>query len=522
MAEERRRVIDEGREHAAPVAENAAAEGRRRQEARQAAEQEGPESRPEEERRGKGLRQRLAAARAKIRRANDAIDRALGTSAKADKAKKVLDTPDTMATRVNMPMESGLRTHANTTSDDGLLANTAIMGQVGSGINAVTDALGVLNDLRTLNTARKSGDDTGPASHKPRKDKRGKPLGAASGSAMVTGDVSSAVNAGVKNAGNLAGVPALGELSGGATIVFSMIAVLREIPVVWKTFTKKSDIKAVDLEAPDGVERAEAMLQDVLDQMGRARAGLAQAQAQQAQAAGPSNAAGAAADVSPDVLAFTQEVDRLHGQLLAELVRLREYARHKQHTKLAKRITNLGGNSVRTAAGSLAIAAAAGAVSGPAAPAVAGVAAAFLLGNALYKGARAGSNRYVEARHPDRWARPTLAQDENEATRSGTPAAEGVGRGDAVAEFFKVTKSVKQGERHYMAQELYALAAGPDVRVGRDVPDDIRDSARALLKVLKASPDKHGLTEQQWADSLNDPAQQSAWEKEITNQLSSG
>ncbi|MCF2127488.1 hypothetical protein L1I79_13715 [Strepomyces sp. STD 3.1] len=498
----------------APVTEEAqvAAEEERAaaEEEREAAEEQ--RGQEEVEQRRRGLRRRLAAIRAKLGQVNEKVDQLLGTEAKADKSKKVLDTPDTMATRVNAPTEAGVRTQAKATSDTGDMQTTAVMGQVGSGINFVTDALGVINDLRTLNTARKSRHDTGPASHKARKDMKGKPLGVASSGSMVVGDLSSMANAAVKNSGNLNGVTALGELTGGATVAFSMIAVLREIPAVWKTYTKKSRLKALDLEAPDAAPKAAGMLQDVLDQLGRAQARLGAATAEQAQGN------------EPEIDEFAAAVASLNSRLQAEIVELRQYARHKQHTKLAKRVANLGGNSVRTAAGGLAIAAAAGAVTGPAAPAVAGVAAAFLLGNGLYKGARAGSNRYVEARHPDRWARPTLAQDENEAERTegaGAAGAQGVRRRDAVAEFFKVTKSVKQGERHHMAQKLYALAAGPDVRVGRDVPEDIRRSARALLVVLKAGPDQHHQSEEEWTASLNDPTQQGAWEKEITNQLSS-
>ncbi|MGW2176431.1 hypothetical protein ACWEDZ_30820 [Streptomyces sp. NPDC005047] len=492
-AEEAQVVAEE--ERAAVEEERAAAEEQRSQE--------------EVEQRRRGLRQRLAATGAKLGRVSEKINQLLGTEAKADKSKKVLDTPDTMATRVNAPTEAGVRTQAKATSDTGEMQTTAVMGQVGSGINFVTDALGVINDLRTLNTARKSRNDTGPASHKSRKDMKGKPLGVASSGSMVVGDLSSMANAAVKNSGNLNGVTALGEVTGGATVAFSMIAVLREIPAVWKTYQKKSRLKALDLEAPDAAPRAADMLQDVLDQLGRAQARLGEATAEQTPG------------TETEIADFAAQVARLNGQLQAEIVGLRQYARHKQHTKLAKRVANLGGNSVRTAAGGLAIAAAAGAVSGPAAPAVAGVAAAFLLGNALYKGARAGSNRYVEARHPDRWARPTLAQDENEAERTEGAGTAGVRRRDAVAEFFKVTKSVKQGERHHMAQKLYALAAGPEVRVGRDVPEEIRRSARALLVVLKAGPDQHHQSEEEWTASLNDPAQQGAWEKEITNQLSS-
>ncbi|WP_217146375.1 hypothetical protein [Streptomyces sp. AC627_RSS907] len=495
----------------------AAAERRRRPEA--AAEGEGRQ--PEEtevtagEQRQRGAMRRLFGTGEKLKQVNAKIEQLFGTS-KADKSKKVIDVPDTMATRLNAPAEGGVRLHGQATSNADQVQATAVQGQVGTGINIVTDSLGLFNDLRTLRAGYKDRKAVGPESHKSRKDVKGKTLGAAQNSGMVVGDAAGMANAAVRNAGRLDGVPALGEVAGGATVFYSALIAVREAAAVWRTYDKDRELKKVVQEAPDEVRRNEARLQDVLDGLGKAQTGL-----DRVRALPPRRLLGLGAARDEDIARFGQEVAVLTQQLEAYLAGIGRYARHKQHTKLAKRITNLGGNSVRTAGGGLAIAAAAGAVSGPAAPAVAGVAAAFLLGNALYKGARAGSNRYVAARHPDRWARPTLAEGETGTDRPGASAAGGARRRDAVAEFFKVTKSVPQGERQFMAQELYALAAGPDVRVGRDVPADVRASARALLLVLKAGPDRHGRSQKEWEDSLNDPGQQAAWEKEIANQLSS-
>lgn len=447
----------------------------------------------------------------------------LATSSKTDKAKKILDPPDTVANRINAPTEGGVRTQAQATGDTGQVEATAIVAQVDTGINAVTDVLGVVNDARALNTARKGRKGVGPESHKPRKDMNGKPLGVVQNVGMVAGDATGMANAAVRNAGHLGGVSALGEATGVFSIFYSTVIAARDSTVLWKTYNKNRALKGL-VQGPSGdASGYEGQLQHVHDRLGEVQRRTAGAGPAREQEGGESDVVAAevgtaAAELGAGVL----EVNQL---LHAELAQIIQYARHKQHTKMGKRIASLGGNTVRTAGGGLAIAAAAGAIAGPAAPAVAGVAAALLLSGALYKGARAGSNRYVAARHPDRWARPTPAQAEAGTERPDAAAAASAPapaeRRDALKEFFKVTKSVQQGERHYMAQKLYALAAGPDVPASRNAPDGVRESARALLGVLKAGPSQHRKTPEEWASSLNDPAQQSAWEKEIANQLSS-
>ncbi|WP_426520629.1 hypothetical protein [Streptomyces sp. MH13] len=518
-AERRRQPRAEEAEAAGPREEGTAAEERRRRAELAAAAAEKrrePEAAVAEaaaEGRQRSGTRGLFGARDRLKEATGKLTQILGTS-KADKSKKVLDVPDTMATRVNGPTEGGVRSHGLATSNAGQVQDTAIQGQVGSGINLVTDSLGLFNDLRALAAGFKGRNATGPASHKPRKDVNGKPLGAAQNTAMVVGDVGSVGNAAARNAGRLEGVTALAEMSGGATVVFSVLIATRDAAAIWKTYHKDRALKGMVQEAPGESPEAAGRLQEVLDRLGQAQAGL-----DRVKALPPRRLLQLAAAREEDMAKFARQVNGFTNQLHAHLAEVGRYARHKQHTKVGKRIANLGGNSVRTAGGGLAIAAAAGAVSGPAAPAVAGVAAAFLLGNAVYKGTRAGSNRYEEARHPDRWARPTLAQDETRMPEA--PPADGARRGDALKEFFKVTKSVKQGKRHFMAQKLYALAAGPDVPVGKSVPAEIRTPARALLVVLKAGPVQHRLSQQEWEESLNKPELQSAWEKEITNQLSS-
>ncbi|MFD7819547.1 hypothetical protein ACFV6E_42575 [Streptomyces sp. NPDC059785] len=506
----------ERREMRAAVATDAAAEARRRQE--EAAAETRRQREEEQEQQG---RRHLVAAAARLKKVTGKVRQIFAIESKADKSKKILDLPDTAVNRIITPSEGGFRSQAQAASNTSQLQDAAVIAQVGVGVNTLTDLLGVLNDGRALKSAYKGRNGTGPGSHKPRKDLKGKSLGLVQNTGMVVGDISSTANTAVRNIGHLGGVPVLGELTGGASAFYSTVMAIRDVPAVWNAYSKNRALGDMIAAAPEGASGAGNRLQDVLDQMGQVQDQLTRARAQREQGGSRPEGSGAAAARIAAVADFEAQVADLTGQLKAELLRVGRYAQHKQHTRMAKRVTNFGGNTVRAAGGGLAIAAAAGAVSGPAAPAVAGVAAAMLLGNAAYKGIRAGSNRYVAARHPDRWARPTSAQGASGTEQTEAPAAEGVGRGDALKEFFKVTKSVQQGERHFMAQELYALAAGPNVPVGRNVPDDVRQSARALLVILKAGPSQHNQSQEEWAASLDDPEQQTAWEKEITNQLSS-
>ncbi|MFD6285936.1 hypothetical protein [Streptomyces sp. NPDC060205] len=527
-AEQRRReeeeeaAAEEQRRQEAAAAAAVAVEDETRSDRSESDESEPDRTPPETKQRRRGLR-RLARAGGKLKKVAGRIRELFSTSSKTDKAKKILDQPDTVANRFNAPTEGGVRTHAQSTGDTGQVQATAIVTQVDTAINAVTDVLGVVNDARALHTARKGRKGVGPESHKPRKDMRGKPLGLAQNVGMVGGDATGMANAAVRNAGQLGGVAALGEATGAFSMFYSTVIAARDSTVIWKTYNKNRALKGL-AEGPSGETSGnEDRLQDVSDRLGEVQQQTARAGAAREQGGDQSDVV--AAEVSTAAAELGEGVLDLNQQLHAELAQIIQYARHKQHTKMGKRIASLGGNTVRTAGGGLAIAAAAGAIAGPAAPAVAGTAAALLVSGALYKGARAGSNRYVAARHPDRWARPTPAQAEagTDGPETAAPVAtpEPATRRDALKEFFKVTKSVPQGERHYMAQKLYALAAGPEVPASSNTPDDVRASARALLGVLKAGPAQHKQSPEEWAASLNDPAQQSAWEKEIANQLSS-
>lgn len=88
-------------------------------------------------------------------------------------------------------------------------------------------------------------------------------------------------------------------------------------------------------------------------------------------------------------------------------------------------------------------------------------------------------------------------------------------------EALKFWKKVGNGERQAMARKIYALAAGPDIKGSDTTTAEMRESARSLLKVLKAGPESQRLSPEEWADSLDDPGRSGEWIKEIAEQLSS-
>ncbi|MEW1722308.1 hypothetical protein [Streptomyces sp. NPDC093109] len=188
------------------------------------------------------------------------------------------------------------------------------------------------------------------------------------------------------------------------------------------------------------------------------------------------------------------------------------YALGKQRNKLGKQAFTAVGESTKAAGGIVTAVAAtaggAGLASNPVGWGLAAGAAGLILGVTAYKAGRAGKKRYDGARHPERWS-----ADE-------TPA-EPASREDALKEALKFWKKVENGEREAMARKLYGLAAGPDIKGSGSTTAEMRDSARALLIALKSGPAKHRMTQDEWANSLNDPSRTGTWVKEIAAQLSS-
>lgn len=189
------------------------------------------------------------------------------------------------------------------------------------------------------------------------------------------------------------------------------------------------------------------------------------------------------------------------------------YALGKQRNKMGKQAFTAVGESTKAAGGIVTAVAAtaggAGLASNPVGWGLAAGAAGLVLGVTAYKAGRAGMKRYDGARHPDRWA--------DDATAAAEPAS----REDALKEALKFWKKVENGERQAMARKIYGLAAGADITGSGDTAAALRDSARDLLIALKAGPTQHRQTQDEWTDSLNDPAKSAAWVKEIAEQLSS-
>ncbi|MEU4148626.1 hypothetical protein [Streptomyces parvulus] len=434
------------------------------------------------------------------------------------KAKQRIDPADTAVLRGSAPVGGPLRSDATQDANQGLVRSTAQQGQVETGVNVVNSALGIVNDGRDVAAGYKGRNGKGPESHQDRKKLRGKTAGLATNTLMGVNDVTKITDNAVRNAENLAGVAPLGATGGALTMGFSTLIAARDTVVIKDTFDKRKKLKEhFQGEAAARTRR----LQDVLDELGTSTGNLVR------ECAKLSGAQGDSADgVMQAIDRERGGIDGLRHELMGHLAAARDYTVDKQNRKLRKRAADLTGNVARTAAGAVAVAAVAGAVSGPIGPAVAGGAAAAALGGlAVHKGRKKAVKRYDSVRHPDKHARPTTAQEGTEETEATEPRMSKDGKGgrkrDAWAEAFKVTKGIKQGKRQFNAQEIYALAAGPAVPVGRNVPDDIRRQARDFLKDLKCDPARHNQTEEEWEASLNDPAQQKEWEGVIAKQLAS-
>ncbi|GAA4000162.1 hypothetical protein GCM10022384_53920 [Streptomyces marokkonensis] len=428
-------------------------------------------------------------------------------------AKKRLDPSDTAVLRGSAPSGVAAQAHAKDSNTEVKFGGPPQL-QFESGSNAAVSVLGAVNDGRGYLSARKVKDAKGAEAHQADKDKKGKSAGFLTNSLMTISDGLKVGNAAMKNKGVAEGVTGLGEGTGVLTAVFSVGIGARESRVLHRTKHKRRNLVKHSLKDVEAV-RGRA-LQKVLDRLGDVNAELA---ATTAGLSGPQ--AGPTEEQLKSLGESQAEADNLRKELMEHLASGQQYAIKKQDRKIVKRAVNLGGNVIRTAGGILAVVALAGTLATPAAPAVGAGAAAALGGLAAYKGGKGGYKRAMEVRHPAKWARTTLAQGETEFTEKTEETEEKGSKRKATAEAFKVTKSVGQGERQLTAQEIYALAAGPAVPVGKNVPKEARDKARELLIDLNCTPEKRKESKEEWEDSLNDPDRQEDWEKYIAKQLAS-
>ncbi|MFG3335314.1 hypothetical protein ACGFZZ_25305 [Streptomyces tendae] len=431
------------------------------------------------------------------------------------KVKAWTDVPDVAALRASAPYSGTQRAEATQHGNTGTVQDTAAQ-QLTEGVpNTVADLTGTIDNVRALKNSYKKRGESGPASHDHRRNLKTKFNGAVTAGLMLINDA-------VKGADNIgrvtesaAGMAELGAAGGGLTAAFSALTLGRDIKVFKDTRAQRKELKT---HFSGEIAKRDRKLQEVLDALGTANTKLAQDSITLA-AAEP----GAEAEALQAVEADRTHIEGLRQELTGHLASGRDYAVKKKKRKLRRRAINGGGNLARTTAGAVAIAAAAGAVSGGIGAGVVGATTAVALGEgAVEKGLRKANKRYDSVRDYQKHARTTHPQEGTPKPEKPRLDEDGRGRkSDALKEAVMVTHSIKQGKRQLNAQELYAQAAGPAVPVGENVPEDIRRRARAFLKALKCSPAKHNQDDDQWLASLNDPDLQTEWEEAIAKSLSS-
>ncbi|GHA84147.1 hypothetical protein GCM10010330_42800 [Streptomyces tendae] len=431
------------------------------------------------------------------------------------KVKAWTDVPDVAALRASAPYSGTQRAEATRHGDTGTVQDTAAQ-QLTEGVpNTVADLTGTIDNVRALKNSYKKRNESGPASHDHRRNLKTKFNGAVTAGLMLINDaVKGADNIG-RVTENAAGMAELGAAGGGLTSAFSALTLGRDVKVFKDTRAQRKELKT---HFSGEIAKRDRKLQEVLDALGTANTKLAQDSISLAAAE-----TGAEAEALQAVEADRTHIEGLRQELMGHLASGRDYAVLKKKRKLRRRAINGGGNLARTTAGAVAIAAAAGAVSGGIGAGVVGATTAVALGEgAVEKGLRKANKRYDSVRDYQKHARTTHPQEGTPEPEKPRLDEDGRGRkSDALKEAVMVTHSIKQGKRQLNAQELYAQAAGPAVPVGENVPEDIRRRARAFLKALKCSPVKHNQDDDQWLASLNDPDLQTEWEEAIAKSLSS-
>jgi hypothetical protein len=435
-----------------------------------------------------------------------------------DTFKRNLDQIDTFVKGVQTPTNAGLSQTAAAAVNDGLKHSAAASGTAAASENLLTEATGgVVSGL----DAYKSSQDakkfqTGAQHHTANKKAKTKGTDAVI-SAVSSGSYSAAIAKEATKLQMAANAAMAAEASGALSGAVGGAKGIRAGRRVTKAARKYKNLRA--LGDPRLVHAASlAQLEEVVQQCNER---IAQLYAKLE--AGRDDPERDVDDILADLDAYADELDGAREaaealesaqQDVETLAAARKYAKRKQLTKIGKEAAGGVGESAKAAAGVVTVVAAAGAglASNPVGWGLAAAGAGLILGATAYKGYRAATKRYEEARHPERWG----PKDED------GKAAEGKSRGDALKDSLKFWKKVEKGERQAKARDIYALAAGPDIPGSGRRTDEMRASARALLVALKAGPDHHKLDPDTWADTLNDPAKSVAWIKEIAEQLASG
>lgn len=436
-----------------------------------------------------------------------------------ERANKHLDVLDTLVLRGMVPANAEMNWKASQSSNTGLSEQAGASAAAAGAEMGLTDGVTAVNNVIDARKAYKESKEnpTGPSSHAPRKKYPSKTLDAIQNTAT---DVSDFIGV-AKNALHAEGVvtaASVAEAGGGMISAVAGVKSVRAARRFGLTTRKYRNVKKVDVPAPvDDPAITRLREAETESHWALAQAYVALERAHDGDDDGLADRLGAALDQTSAAFTTIEKAagDVKQAQDTNVLNTTRDYALKKQRNKLWKQGVGAVGDGARSAGGAVTIAAAAtGALaSNPVGWGLAATAAGLLLSVTAYKAGRAGKKRYDGARHPDRWAPSTEEGDQ--------AASEPASRPDALKEALKFWKKAEHSKRDAMARTLYGLAAGPQVPAGQKTSPELRTSARELLVALKSGPSDLHMTAEEWAGSLNDPADAEKWHKEIANQLAS-
>ncbi|MFE7122387.1 hypothetical protein ACFU99_43885, partial [Streptomyces sp. NPDC057654] len=427
---------------------------------------------------------------------------------------------------------------------DSVLAANVADGVVDS-LGTANDASGALKAQGGLNELKeKKGVDWRSL----RRDRNSKGADAAQGVAYNVSDGLTLARTGMKVAGEVAPA-AVGETIGALTIVVYISKVVRDVRSVVRTHRMKRNLEGVNAPPAKFEDTIESKLlrRDIAAAraaMAAPRAELTERQSRPTSSARPDGApenAAAMRRLEAEIAGLTAQIEQLEAEAAekgpayeASAERIAEvgaYAVKKRGRRRVKKGVSATGNVVKVASGAAAVAVAAGAiaVSSPVGWGLAGAAALLLGGLALYKAWKSVRKRYKiimaeQAKQAEAATTGENAQAEGaehaadaEAAAGADPAAVEAATQltpmQAMGKALAFWKSVGPGKRQRMAGELYDLALGSD--------NEVRTTARELLKQLNMGPDSLRMSVGDWEADLKNPEQKEKWTKLIENRLAS-
>ncbi|MDQ1038145.1 hypothetical protein QFZ75_004561 [Streptomyces sp. V3I8] len=438
-----------------------------------------------------------------------------------DRFKKNLEPIDTFVKGFQTPTNAAFTQQAAVAANEGLKHSAAASGTSAASGNLLTEAAGTvvsgMDAYKNMKGAKQH--ETGAKHHTAKKKAKTKGTDAVVG-ATSSGSYSAAIAKEVTKVQKAADAAVASEASGIASASIGGIKGMRAAFRVGKAARKYNEVKKLGdprvvhagslarlNESREQANWAAAEAYVALDAYwahdGHEGQGRLEVVSEAVDAAW--EAMGEARDAAETLQRAEKDVETLST--------VQGYAKKKQLTKIGKEtVGGAVGESTKAAAGVVTAVAAgtAGLASNPVGWGLAGAGAGLVLGVTLYKALRAATKRYEEVHHPERWA------------AKGETPEEAASRKESLQHALKFWKKVSKGERQAMAREIYALAAGPDVPGSGSTTAEMRESARALLRALKAGPAKHNLDPEAWAESLDDPSKKAGWLQEIAEQLASG